>query len=125
MEGSCARPTEAVGYIVGWYGYAARSSDGGETWTLLPTPNPDDRLSDLYLLGPNNVWASTYDDRVYHSTNGGMSWDVMEIQSAPLSFGSFSGIVASTDGRAWTAGFMGHIYAKDPDVRPMPANPHR
>jgi photosystem II stability/assembly factor-like uncharacterized protein len=57
------------------------------------------------------VWISTADDRVYHSLDGGQTWDVIEIQSAPDAQDSFSGIAAAPDGRAWTVGWKGHIYS--------------
>ena len=40
---------ESVGYAVGLAGQAFRSSDGGITWQILPTPNQVDQLTDLYI----------------------------------------------------------------------------
>ena len=50
---------ENIGYAVGWGGKAYRSDDGGATWQVLPTPNTDDQLTDIYLVGPNELWVST------------------------------------------------------------------
>ncbi|HEX8385002.1 MAG TPA: YCF48-related protein [Rubricoccaceae bacterium] len=108
---------EDTGYAVGSLGYAARSTDGGRTWTVLPVPAPTSgpdhtyTLFDLYLTSPTDVWAATTQDVVLHSTNGGQSWEVLRVVARPESFGSFTGIVASGTGQAWTVGFGGHIYA--------------
>lgn len=100
---------ESTGYVVAGHGYAARSTDGGATWSVLPTSNTHG-LSDLSLSSPDDVWVSTTDDRVYHSTNGGQTWEVTEIEAEPLASGSFSAVAATEDGVAWAAGFKGHIY---------------
>jgi photosystem II stability/assembly factor-like uncharacterized protein len=98
---------ENIGYAVGLYGYAARSEDGGETWERLTMPNSDDGFTDIYLLGPNELWLSTNDDVAYYSANGGVNWAVLDIGSD--GFGSFSAIAASSDGDGWTVGDQGYI----------------
>ncbi len=96
-----------IGYAVGWWGYAARSDDAGATWQVLPTPNSDDRLTDIYLLGPDELWISTHDDVAYYTATGGQNWALLEIGSA--GFGSFSAIAATPAGDAWTVGFQGAV----------------
>ncbi|MGH1364209.1 MAG: YCF48-related protein [Calditrichia bacterium] len=98
---------EATGYVVGWGGYAARSNDGGLTWEELPTQTTSVKFSDIYLLGPNEIWLSTLDNLAYYSANGGQNWAVLQIGSE--GFGNFSTIVADTAGNAWTGGFQGYI----------------
>jgi len=97
----------SIGYAVGWWGYAARSDDGGMTWEVLPTPNGDDHLTDIYLLGPNELWVSTTNDVAYYTATGGQNWALLDIGSQ--GFGSFSAIAASPEGDAWTVGFQGYI----------------
>ena len=97
----------SIGYAVGWWGYAVRSDDAGVTWQVLPTPNGDDQLTDIYLLGPNELWVSTNAGVAYYSATGGQNWAVMDIGSA--GWGNFSTIAASTEGDAWTGGFQGYI----------------
>ena len=98
---------ETIGYAVGWWGQAFRSDDGGITWEILPTPTTDHNFTDIYLIGPNELWVSTNNDVAYYSANGGQNWAVLEIGSN--GFGSFSAIVASPDGDAWSIGFQGYI----------------
>ena len=72
-----------------------------------PTPNSSDRLTDIYLLGPNELWASSSAGVAYYTATGGQNWAVLDIGSA--GFGSFSAIVANAAGDAWTVGFQGYI----------------
>lgn len=97
----------SIGYAVGPGGYAARSADGGLTWQVLPTPNTTDQFTDIHLLGANELWLSTNQDKAYYSATGGQSWAVMPIHSA--GFGNFSAITASPAGEAWTVGFQGYV----------------
>lgn len=96
-----------IGYAVGWGGYAARTSDGGVTWEVLPTPNNSDRFTGIYLIGPNEMWLSTNDDAAYYTANGGQNWAILEINSS--GFGSFNAIAANPAGDAWTVGYQGYI----------------
>ena len=98
---------ENIGYAVGWGGKAYRSIDGGANWDILPTPNSDDQLTDIYLVGPNELWISTNSNKVYYSANGGQSWAMLDIGSS--GFGNFSAVTANPDGDAWTVGFEGYI----------------
>ena len=110
---------ENLGYVVGWYGYAARSEDGGVTWTELPTPNNTDKFTDIYLIGPNEFWLSTHENQAYYTATGGQNWAVLDIESN--GFGNFSAIAATPEGDAWAVGWQGYIehFAGPP---PSPAN---
>ena len=96
-----------IGYAVGWWGYAVRSDDAGATWQALPTPNGSDQLTDIFLLGPDELWVSTNSGVAYYSATGGQNWAVLEIGSAGS--GNFATIAATPGGDAWTAGFQGYI----------------
>ena len=48
----------SIGYAVGGGGYAVRSGDGGLTWQILPTPDDTDQLTDIALIGPDELWVS-------------------------------------------------------------------
>lgn len=97
----------SIGYAVGWWGFAARSDDGGLTWTVLPTPNASDNFTDIYLIGPNEFWLSTTNNVAYYTATGGQNWARLEIRSE--GFGRFTGIAASPDGDAWLVGDQGYI----------------
>src|SRR5690606_8288020 len=96
-----------VGYAVGWYGFAARSDDGGVTWEALPVPvTEDDQLTDVHLLGPDELWVSTRSDFALYSATGGQNWARLEIGSG--GFGNFEAVTAATD-EAWVVGYQGYI----------------
>ena len=98
----------SVGYAVGWWGYAARSDDAGLTWEILTLPDAADaQLTDVYLLGANELWITTRDGVVYYTANGGQNWAVLETGSQ--GFGNFDAIAASAAGDAWTVGYQGYI----------------
>ena len=67
-----------TGYVVGGSGYAARSGDGGTTWQTLPTPNTTDTITDIVLIGPDELWISTADGKAMYSVTGGQNWAVMD-----------------------------------------------
>lgn len=94
-----------TGYAVGvsnyTTGYAARSTDGGVTWQVLPTPEGTEQISDLYLIGPDELWVSTTGGVAMYSATGGQSWAV---RSPPRSGGRrSSGFCRSgpTGRRSW------------------------
>jgi photosystem II stability/assembly factor-like uncharacterized protein len=110
---------QSRGYAVGANGYAARSDDGGITWVELPIPSSSVSLTDIELLGPNELWVSTNDNVAYHSATAGMSWTVLSIGSP--GFGSFAAITGVPGGGAWTVGYQGAI-GFFPGPPPPPAN---
>ncbi|MBZ0111187.1 MAG: FG-GAP-like repeat-containing protein, partial [Thermoanaerobaculia bacterium] len=95
------------GYAVGNGGYAVRTSDGGDTWEVLPTPDASHKFSDLYLLGPDELWLSTTEGPALYSSTGGQNWAVMDAGEA--SFGTYTSLVANSAGDAWMAGWRGTI----------------
>ncbi|HEX8297996.1 MAG TPA: PKD domain-containing protein, partial [Rubricoccaceae bacterium] len=98
----------SVGYAVGQRGYAARSTDGGATWTVLPTPDNEVDFTDLFVVGQNEIWASTNQDQVYYSANGGQGWAVLPIGSGAFS-DRYAAVVATPAGEAWAVGYQGRI----------------
>ena len=98
---------ENTGYAVGLWGEAFRSSDGGLNWEILPTPNTLDDLTDIFLIGENELWVSTNSNAVYYTSTGGQNWSVMEAGSAGN--GYFSAVAASPEGDAWLVGYQGYI----------------
>ncbi|HEX9952067.1 MAG TPA: YCF48-related protein [Rubricoccaceae bacterium] len=98
----------STGYAVGARGFAARSTDGGATWTLLPTPDNEVNFTDLYLVGPNEIWVSTRDGQVYYSANGGQGWAVLPVGAGGFSE-QYDAVVATVAGEAWAVGYQGRI----------------
>lgn len=97
----------SVGYAVGRAGYAARSDDGGQTWTVPPTPTDEHHFTDLFLIGPDELWVSTREGVAYYSATGGQNWAVMDLDAGQLA--SFEAITATSQGDAWMVGYGGAI----------------
>ncbi len=61
-----------------------RTTDGGNTWALVPganIPNPSSAnefgLTGVYTkLGSSNIWFGTNEGRVFRSTDAGLTWNV-------------------------------------------------
>jgi photosystem II stability/assembly factor-like uncharacterized protein len=100
-----------TGYAVGWDGYAAKTTNGGVTWVLQNTGTTERHLSDLAIVSPSEVWASTYNGYAYHTTNGGTTWIAEPVNTRANDFASFEGIAVGSSGGVWIAGFSGFIYA--------------
>ena len=100
-----------TGYAVGWYGYVAKTTNGGVTWAVQNTGTTERHLSDLAIISPTEVWASTYNGYAYHTTNGGTTWIAEPVNTRANDFASFEGIAVGSSGGVWTAGFSGFIYA--------------
>lgn len=107
-----------IGYAAGSWGWIFRTDDGGVTWQPLPTPNGNDNFTDIYLIGPNELWISTNSNTAYYTANGGQNWAVLDI-GAP-GFGAFAAITADPSGSAWSVGGQGSIeYFAGPPPPPL------
>ncbi len=69
----------AVGDPSGGFGVILTTQDAGETWERLPHNSgiPASDLSDLSILGENNIWVSGGNNTIIHSTDEGNSWASM------------------------------------------------
>jgi photosystem II stability/assembly factor-like uncharacterized protein len=63
---------EQTGYIAA-YGVILKTNDGGDTWEYLNIKN--DNFNALDCKGPDEVWTCGYNGSIYHTTNGGKTWD--------------------------------------------------
>jgi photosystem II stability/assembly factor-like uncharacterized protein len=77
-------PNGQTGYVCGWYGYLAKSTNGGATWTPL-NPHLNDWVNlDIVAPTPNEVWMVsshhvTLNNRVMRSLDGGATWDTWKL----------------------------------------------
>jgi photosystem II stability/assembly factor-like uncharacterized protein len=62
-----------VGYAVGIYGRAVRTTDGGETWKVLNT-NTTTNLNGVHFVHSNYGFAVGDNGLIIKTTNGGNSW---------------------------------------------------
>ena len=60
-------------------------------WRLLPNSpsDPTGRLDDIYFVNENTGWGIGYSGKVFHTINGGNSWDTVIVTSALRSIGFF------------------------------------
>lgn len=93
------------GWIVGSYngdhGMILGTNDGGNTWT--PQVTADEDYPILYSLSftdANNVWASGRGGDVYHSTNGGQTWNLQTTIDLPGYSGVYINFVTDQIGYA-------------------------
>jgi photosystem II stability/assembly factor-like uncharacterized protein len=64
-----------------------RTTDGGNTWTMVPganIPNPSSSaeysIVDLYAkFGSSNFWFGTNAGRIYYTTDAGVTWSVTQV----------------------------------------------
>ncbi len=68
-----------------------RTTDGGNTWNLVPganIPNPTSGeygLVNVYeKLPPNHIWFGTNKGRMFRSNDGGLNWNVSTVTAASL-----------------------------------------
>jgi len=74
-------------YAAGYRALLA-SADGGRTWTSLPAPAPDSRITALLAL-PGRLLAGT-DAGLFHSGNGGKSWNAAGLPVAKPAIRAFA-----------------------------------
>jgi len=55
--------SQNVGWVVGWYGYAARTSNGGATWTLQNIATQEEILLGLSVLSETEAYSPGPDER--------------------------------------------------------------
>ncbi|MEI8279671.1 MAG: hypothetical protein WCG87_07885 [Bacteroidota bacterium] len=67
-------PSASTGYIAG-YGVIMKTTDSSSTWNLLNINN--DNFEAVFCRSENDVWTCGYGGSIYHTTNGGDSWEQM------------------------------------------------
>jgi hypothetical protein len=105
-----------VGWVVGWYGYAAHTTNAGVTWQLQTIATQSDVILGLYVLSESEVYAvgapSGGSPSLYHTTNSGATWAKTSLANQY----SLSSVFATASGNAWTSGFDGAVLHKSGTV---------
>jgi photosystem II stability/assembly factor-like uncharacterized protein len=106
---ACENP--AIGYAVGAQGATLRTTDGGQNWTSLTRyPEFQNPLRAILVRGPGELLAAG--GGIFHSQDGGESWDLVEFTSFGIdhlavipgsgsvisAVGDFGLVMRSTDG---------------------------
>ena len=84
-----------------------RTTDGGNTWSLIPganIPNPSSAnefaLTGVYTkLGSSNIWFGTNEGRIYRSTDAGLTWNVSTLNA--ISSVNTIAFTTPSNGYAW------------------------
>ena len=63
-----------IGWVVGWDGVVAKTSDGGNIWRVQFTVS-DIRLRGVFALDERRVWAVGGDGVILRTRDGGETWD--------------------------------------------------
>jgi photosystem II stability/assembly factor-like uncharacterized protein len=102
----------SVGWAVGWYGYVAKSTNGGVTWQLQSFGSPAPHAFGLDVVSASEAWVTGRDpengDRSYvaRTTNGGSTWSREHIQDFPY---YMTEVDAGPGGSVWVAGYAGRV----------------
>ncbi len=71
---SMSWPTEQVGYFGTWSGTVVKTSDGGQTWTVLDLPSTEN-VHVIQFIDAQTGFAMTTDYHLYRTFDGGNSWE--------------------------------------------------
>ncbi|MEO6303131.1 MAG: T9SS type A sorting domain-containing protein [Bacteroidia bacterium] len=85
-----------------------RTTDGGNTWALVPganIPNPGSAnefgLTGVYTkLGSSNIWFGTNEGRIYRSTDAGLTWNVSTLDPNSVGVNEIA-FTTPLNGYAW------------------------
>jgi photosystem II stability/assembly factor-like uncharacterized protein len=104
-------PSRDTGYMATKYAGLLKSTNGGTNWIVLRQPNGD-FFEGLFCLNNNTVFASglglhsSNNWQIFRSTDGGVNWDSIYIQSAGFVYSthftdSFTGYAATGSGKVY------------------------
>lgn len=97
---------DGVGLVTGAYGYAARTVDGGRSWTSIKVSEQDDYHLNHVFSGPDNsLYIAAEAGQLYRSYDGGQSWKTLDTGI----YGSLWTGRALRDGRLLVAGMSGRL----------------
>jgi photosystem II stability/assembly factor-like uncharacterized protein len=94
----------STGWIVGSQGGIAKTTDGGDTWTVQPAPS-NWGLKRVHFADANNGWAGGYYGMLERTSNSGASWT----QQNPVlpAYTHVLGVAAVNSTTAWISGYGG------------------
>ncbi len=77
----CTGDTSGVAYVGGYHGMLFKTDDFGQTWesVALLYPGQYVRPYCLSILDTNNIWYGFPNGQVFHSSDGGTTWDTLDI----------------------------------------------
>lgn len=103
LWGSC-KVTEQIAYLAGNRGLIMKTTDGGETWSKLPSQTTRNLFS-ITFTDQNNGWCAGEEGIILHTTNGGSTWTQ---QSSPIAT-HLNSIIFIDANNGWACGPLGKI----------------
>ncbi|MBD3163476.1 MAG: hypothetical protein GF328_15340 [Candidatus Latescibacteria bacterium] len=92
-----------VGWASGWLdGRILKTTNGGETWLSENLPVPSD-VASLDFFDAQLGWASTYDNEIFHTTDGGSTWEA-QYSHPEVPYSTISGVAFPTPEIGWAVG---------------------
>ena len=105
-----------IGWAVGWFGYAAHTTDGGINWQLQNIATINDQILGLNVVSSTQALAvgapSGGSPSLYQTTNAGATWTKSPLANQY----SLSSIFALPSGNTWTSGDDGAVLHKSGTV---------
>lgn len=102
---------ERHGWFANYWGVVARTTHGGQHWTIIKTPLR--QVRSLFFLTPDDGWAVGDDGLVAYTVDGGINWRFSE---APVPYDSTQRIRSElldvfflTSKQGWIAGHNGLV----------------
>ncbi|MFO0984868.1 MAG: hypothetical protein U1E76_24595 [Planctomycetota bacterium] len=113
-------PSTGIGYVCGWYGYLAKSLNGGATWTKLVAHMDDWVNLAVVAPTPHEVWVAgtrsgAAANRVMRSLDGGETWTTWTLGSGK----PVPTRIVRTSSRCYVACFDGEVFVLD-GLEPIP-----
>ena len=106
--------SQNVGWAVGWFCYAAHTSNGGANWTLQHISVPEETLLGLHAVSETEAYVvgthqqpTSETASVFHTVDGGATWTR---EFLPADF--LNNIFATSSSNLWTSGYDGTVLHK-------------
>ncbi len=112
-----ARDNPDVGWISAAFGFLIKTDDGGTTWRHQTLPNFPSRemAQDIQVIDQDHaILVSGPEGLVYSTSDGGGTWVKVNTGHTAFYGLGLSGVDVTADGRIWSCGAAGGIYASDP-----------
>jgi photosystem II stability/assembly factor-like uncharacterized protein len=90
-------------WVVGQGLFAAKTTDGGESWEIQMEPGMWDN-NDVCGVTPNTAWIATDYNNVYRTTDGGTTWDRLDLNGQVPGSYYLLGVSAWGSDTAWVIG---------------------
>ena len=78
---------DRVGYAVGEYDVAMKTTDGGEHWDHLANTGTDNWLLAVHFVDENHGWAAGEEGTIVATNDGGQTWRGQDAPTPDLPFG--------------------------------------